>query len=121
MIILNGWRKAGQEEILVAVNWVPVDKNADNFFIITGNTHQEVRGKETPWTEGGGGEAGHWSGGGQVPGPEKEGGHRESQDPAVLPDRPRQKLPRKQVIVNIYNLVIKIIESSQSLSIKLTK
>lgn len=38
MIILNGWRKAGQEEILVAVNWVPVDKNADNFFIMIQGT-----------------------------------------------------------------------------------
>lgn len=63
--------------------------------LFTGYTHKETRGKEAPRTERGGGETGHRSGGGPLPGPETEGGHREGQNPAVLPDGSSQELPRK--------------------------
>lgn len=46
MIILNGWRKAGQEEILVAVNKVPVDKNTDNFLSLQGTRTRKLEARK---------------------------------------------------------------------------
>ena len=60
-----------------------------------GSTGSQSEGLPPAQGKAGGGEGCGRRGGGQVPGSEEDGGDREGEDTAVLPERPHQSVPRK--------------------------
>ena len=60
-----------------------------------GSTGAQSEGLPPAQGKAGGGEDRGRLGGGQVPGSEEDGGDREGEDTALLPERPHQSVPRK--------------------------